>query len=53
MTVPTKEEILAALKVPPEVDVIRDRNGRPNNNKAQQDLRVIVNRFQNLFAKEK
>ena len=52
MTVPTKEEILAALRVPPEIKVILDRNGRPNNQKVQRESRVVINRFQNLFAKE-
>ena len=53
MTVPTREEILDALRVPPETKVILDRNGRPDNQKVQREPRVIINRFQNLFTKEK
>lgn len=52
MTVPTKEEILDALRVPPETKVILDRNGRPNNQKVQREPRVVINRFKNLLAKE-
>lgn len=52
MTVPTREEILDALRVPPETKVIVDRNGRPNNQKVQREPRVVINRFKNLLAKE-
>ena len=52
MKVPTKEEILAALRVPPEVKVTVDRNGRPNY-KTHREPKVIINRFQNLLCQEK
>jgi len=52
MTVPTRKEILDALRVPPETKVIVDRNGRPNNQKVQREPRVVINRFKNLLAKE-
>ncbi len=53
MKVPTREEILAALRVPPETKVILDRNGRRNNQKVQREPKVVINRFKNLLAKEK
>ena len=51
MAVPTKEEILAALRVPPEVKVAVDRNGRANY-KTHREPKVMINRFKNLLAKE-
>lgn len=52
MAVPTKEEILAALRVPPEVKVAVDRNGRANY-KTHREPKVMINRFQNLLSQEK
>lgn len=52
MKVPTKEEILAALRVPPEVKVAVDRNGRANY-KTHREPKVMINRFQNLLSQEK
>lgn len=52
MTVPTKEEILAALRVPPEIKVAVDRNGRANY-KTHREPKVMINRFQNLLSQEK
>ena len=52
MKVPTKQEILDALKVPPEVKHTRDRNGR-RNYKSHREPRLVINRFQNLLSQEK
>jgi len=53
MKVPTREEILEALRVPPETKVILDRNGRRNNQKVQRDPKVVINRLKNLLSQEK
>jgi len=52
MKVPTKQEILDALKVPPEIKLTRDRNGRLNY-KTHREPKVVINRFHNLLSQEK
>ena len=52
MKVPTKQEMLDALKVPPEIKLTRDRNGRLNY-KTHREPKVVINRFHNLLSQEK